>query len=297
MEVMVAHLEQAAEAGLPYAMLELAEVLERGGIVERDLDRARELYRVAADKGDKTALIRLVNMERKLGGDPAKARARVIDALRRLTETEEPPAWAFMQLGDEVLARDGRWAGEQVATENYRRALELDPEHTPARIRLAQFESRYIETPQDFETVASKLRHAVRAEGLTSPMQDLGNAFLCRQPTAPELGSATYWRQMEAFSGDSSIEPTMRQLRRLTAESDPLVYAQLQAQAINARSRSTANFLEIAGRDRIGEPFSGLRAVTRRQSDRFLQSQAKVDRRLGRLQKAKSHLEAALEAD
>lgn len=294
--VMVAHLQQAADAGLTYAMLKLGRIYERGALVERDLAKAERLYTQAAENGDPAALTRLVNLKRDAFDGSSEARAEIIGLLTELTELPEPPAWAFSRLGNMVLEHEGRWAGEARAVAAFERALEIDPYQVPARNKLGGIAMRHVETPQDFADVTSTLRRVVSANGRSGPMQELQAAYMCRGPGAPMPEKRDYWAEMERISGDKTVDLSPTELRRLSREDDPLVVAQLQTQALNSRATSMANLLTLREADGTAEELDPLLDILERNGANVRIALAKVDRALGRTDTAETHLRQAVEA-
>lgn len=291
-ELLLASLRQAAEADLPYAMVELAEAYERGALVDRDLDRAIALYDEARHYGSDTALTRLARLERS----HAPGSDRFAALLQQVAELPDPPAWVFLELGDRAIATRGRWAGAETARKAYARALEIEPESSAARLRLARMAMRDAETPEAFAKVTSDLRRVVRQNGKTAPMQALQRAYLCRGPNAPQPDLAQYWVEMEAFSGDLTVSLDGPELRRQAEDPDPPVEAQVQAQAINARGRSLAKFLYIRGAD-SPEAYPALSRFTKSERNQIHTVQAQADLALGKVEAAMAQLEAGIAAD
>ena len=295
--VMVAHLQQAADAGLTYAMLKLGRIYERGALVERDLAKAGQLYAKAAENGDPAALTRLVNLKRDAFDGSPEARAEIIGLLTEMTELPEPPAWAFSRLGNMVLEHEGRWAGEARAVAAFERALEIDPYQVPARNKLGGIAMRHVETPQDFADVTSTLRRVVSANGRSGPMQELQAAYMCRGPGAPMPEKRDYWAEMERISGDKTVDLSPMELRRLSREDDPLVVAQLQTQALNSRATSMANLLTLREANGTADELDPLLSILERTGANTQIALAKVDRALGQTDAAEAHLRQAIEAN
>ncbi|WGT49802.1 tetratricopeptide repeat protein [Thioclava nitratireducens] len=243
-DLMMKSLRQAADFDLPYAMLRLGGILERGALTERDPEEARALYEEAAGYGDPTARIRLVNIARAHKNEPG-GRARLADALDRMIDAPGTPAWAYAQRGNLVLEQQGRWAGEDRAAKLYAEALKIDPTLSAARMHLAEIKIRDADGEQDLLNIVSELRDAVYIDGKTEPMQDLQAIFQCRSRDAPILSESKYWTKMEEFAGDSTVELTPSQLDAVNPQDDPLTVARLQSQAINMRARSLANFYDV----------------------------------------------------
>ena len=246
-DVLMAHLRQAAEGKLTFAMTELAQVLQRGALADQDTARATGLYEEAAALGDLTAYTRLANMARDNGTGSPEDLQRQVEVLTAITELPDPPAWAFLQLGDAILERDGRWAGEAETRALIDRALEIEPGNGAAILRDARLRLRYLETEAEFTQVTSDLRSMVRANGRTEFMQALQRAFHCRAPHAPLTDKAGFWNETEGFSGDMTITSEDLEGIAISADETPIILAQLQSQAINDRSRSLANLMRHSG--------------------------------------------------
>ena len=280
--VMLAHLRQASDAGLTYAQLRLGSIYERGALVEKDLGKAEELYREAADAGDPTALTRLVNLERDTSNGSEEAVAEIISLLEEMIKLPDTPAWAFSRLGNLLLEHEGRWAGEERAVAAFQHALEIDPNQVPARSRLARIAMRYVKSDQDFANVTSELRRVVSANGRSDPMLDLQASYQCRGPSAPQPVKSEYWAAIERFSGDKTIHLTGAQLREQSSNADPLVLAQLQTQALNTRAVSLANFLAIRDIDDDTGKLGALRAIVADAGAKTNSAMADVAMTLGR---------------
>jgi len=290
-DLMMQSLRQAAGFDLPYAMLQLAAILERGALAERDLAEARALYEEAADFGDPTARIRLVNLARDRADGP-EGRDRLAAALDRMIDAPDTPGWAYVQRGDLVMVEDGRWAGADRAAELYRTAVEIDPSLSAAQMRLAGLMLRETETEQDLLDVVSTLRNAVYVDGQTEPMQDLQAIFRCRSAVAPVPSEAEYWTRMESFAGDTTVEVDPGRLDELTVEDDPMTLARLQSQAVNMRSRSLANFHEVLP----GGASDAMRRMTREAGGALFVAEAKLALNRGDVGAAEDRLGRAIDA-
>lgn len=290
-DAMLDYLRQAAEFGLPYAQVELAEQIQRGALTERDLPAARALLEDAAASGDPTALTRLARLAQADGDADAQA-----DYLERLLDLPDPPAWAFVAQGDLILSRAGRWAGEDAARAAYERAFAIDPDTSGARLRLARLDMPAADTPARFAEVMSQLRLSARANGRTEPMRELHDSLLCRSPGAPETDAAAYWTEMEAFSGDVTIDLEGAELSRMAADPEPLLLAQIQTQALNARTRPLIDYLTITDGAATGADVPGLLWFTEAQRGRSFTIRARTALARGDRADALAQLEAALEA-
>ena len=233
-EVLLAHLQQAADGGLPYAQAELGRIYEVGALVPQDLDLARSLYEAATATRSTEGLVRLASFIRDMDAPTPADLQRRREVLQQLTEQPEPPAWALVELGDLILDSQGRWAGEAEAQTLYRRALEVSPGDAVATTHLAMLELGRTQGEEEFRELTSRLQEVVLSKGGASVMDLLAAAFTCRSPAAPEIDHAAYWRRMREDAGSappaSSVAGTM----------DPLALAQVQSEAVAGRASAYA---------------------------------------------------------
>jgi TPR repeat protein len=237
--VLLAHLEQAAQGGLPYAQAELGRVYEIGALSTRNLDRARELYEAAAATGNYEGQLRLASLINNLDAPTEAERQERRRLLESIVAKPEPPAWALVALGDLEIEENGRWAGEAAAREDYSRALEVAPDDLAATSKLANLDVRYAETYQDFLALTTVLQETVLANGSASSMDDLVEALTCRSPEAPHPEHASYWRKMRDAAGNTAVDPS--DLSDVTE-----LVARAQSQAVVGRSSAYAVLVEHA---------------------------------------------------
>lgn len=237
--ILLAHLEQAAQGGLPYAQAELGRVYEIGALTERNLDRARDLYAAAAETGHYEGLLRLAALIEGMDAPTEADLQRRRELLESIAAMPEPPAWGLVKLGDLMIEEQGRWAGEAAATSFYERALEVEPNDLAATSRLANLDFRYAQTYQEFLTLTTVLQETVLANGSASSMDDLVEALTCRSPEAPHAEHANYWRKMRDAAGNAAVVP---------AEGDDpaQIVARAQSQALVGRSSAYAVLLDYA---------------------------------------------------
>tara|TARA_R100000322_G_scaffold133072_4_gene88968 strand:+ start:11468 stop:14167 length:2700 start_codon:yes stop_codon:yes gene_type:complete len=295
-DVLMAHLTRAADGELPYAMTEMAQVLQRGALAERDVDAAATLYEAAASHGDLTAYSRLANLAKQESDGSPDDRARIISLLTDITELPDPPAWAFAQLSDAVLERDGRWAGEEKAQALIDRALELEPGKPAAKLRDARLRMRYVDSDEAFTELTSGLRAMVRENGRTEFMQALQRVYHCRAPEAPVLDKAELWYGAEAFSGDMTITAAELNTGEMGPSEAFVTMAQLQSQALNDRSRSLANLLREMG-EGSAEGLEALVGSLRRNGEPINSARGLAALRNGDRDAARVWFEKAVEAD
>lgn len=242
-DVLLHYLNQASDADLPFAQIELGRLYETGALVERDLERTLALYRDAASTGERPGLTRLsLFLETHADAFPELDDERYA-ALEELAALEDAPGWAFTRLAQDVLTREGRWAGEQKAVALLERAAELGD--MDGMSRLAQILISRRSGTQEFERAVDLLSHTVSVYGGVTPAKHLHAAFMCQATDSPRLDEAAHWREVEIATDSANIEISASQLISLTAEDDPLTIATLQSQALYGRPKSLASYLKF----------------------------------------------------
>ncbi|TNC50855.1 hypothetical protein FHG66_07755 [Rubellimicrobium rubrum] len=244
-EELLAHLEQAAEGGLPFAQVELGRIYEVGALAEKDVERARSLYRQAASIGNYEGLVRLASFIKALENPTPEDLEERQQALRDLAAQPTPPAFALIEMGDLAIEAKGRWAGESEAADYFRRAHEADPADPTATSRVAQIGFRHAKTEQEFLDLTAELQEAVLASGSANGMDQLVSAFTCRSPAAPDRERSAYWRQVREDTDSVLAQPDATTASAEGGAIDAMTLARLQSQALAGRSSSLAALLEL----------------------------------------------------
>ncbi|MDX8354908.1 hypothetical protein [Cognatiyoonia sp. IB215182] len=242
-DVLLHYLYQAADADLPFAQIELGRLYETGALVERDLDRTLALYRDAAATGERPGLTRLsLFLETHAATYPELDDERYA-ALEELAQLNDAPGWVFTRLAQDVLIREGRWAGEEKAVALLERAAALGD--MDGMSRLAQILISRRSGAEEFERAVDLLSHTVSVYGGVTPAKHLHAAFMCQATDSPRLEEAAHWRDVEAATDSANIEISANDLIALTAEDDPLTIATIQSQALYGRPKSLASYLKF----------------------------------------------------
>lgn len=241
-ETLLAYLEQAAAGGLTFAQAELGSIYEMGALAEQDLDLARHLYTQAAETGYPFAQVRLAQLLGDLDDPTPDEHAAWLQSLRALTELDDPPDWAFIQLGDEMLRAEGRWAGEAVALALYERAHEIDPTQPLTISRLVNLRMNRLSDYQSYLDVIGPLERSVRINGSNGPIVQLRNAYMCQSPRAPEVQRARFWAAAEDMSANLTPVLSDTDLQAAMLDPDPDLLATVQSQSLSGRGTAFAIF-------------------------------------------------------
>ncbi|WP_068115974.1 tetratricopeptide repeat protein [Tropicimonas marinistellae] len=240
-DTLLHYLTQASDHGLTYAMVELGGLYERGAIVPKDLEKARSLYKAALEPGQRQGLVRYALFLEAHQKDFPGHEAERLDALRQLSELDEPPGWVFTRLATGVLKAKGQWAGEADARVLLERAAELGD--TDGLSKLAEILFHHQDNHAATDRALDLLTRAVTHHGSISAMNDLSGAYMCRTPDAPRLDLARHWKATEAGTDSSGLDLSINDTNIATVGTSALEEAVLQTQALYGRPSSLAVYL------------------------------------------------------
>lgn len=255
-DTLLAYMEQAAAGGLSFAQSELGSIYEIGALADQDLGLARDLYTQAAESGDHFARVRLTQLLGDLDDPTPEEHAAWLQSLRSLTELDDPPEWAFIQLGDEVLRAEGRWAGEAEALALYERAHEIDRTQPLTISRLVNLRMNGLSDYQSYLDVIGPLERSVRINGSNGPIVQLRTAYMCQSPRAPELQRARFWAAAEDMSANLTPVLSDADLRAVMLDPDPHLLASVQSQVLSGRGTALAIFvlMQQGSASIVGDP-------------------------------------------
>lgn len=279
--VLLAYLKQAAEAGLPYAQLELGETYESGALVPQDMEKALGYYEQVAETGDRSGLTRLaLFLERHPDVVPDAAQRRR-ETLDKLIALDDAPGWAFARVAQLLTESDGFWA----ASADVRKLLEQAAarEDLDGMVRYADLLIADPSGPEDFDTAVNLLARAVSVNGGATPLKKLRAAYTCHAPNAPQTEQATYWAGLEDATATANLDLNAAELIALNTEETPLELAVLQSQALYGRPKALAGWLTLLDYGDFAD--DEMRAFWDAYSDRFtevISALAKLDFELAR---------------
>ncbi|MEM8631923.1 MAG: hypothetical protein AAGF74_11840 [Pseudomonadota bacterium] len=257
------YLRQASDAGLVYAQLELARILEVGALTPQDIPGAYALLRDASRTGDTTALIRFVSFLESHGegyGDSAGDR---LGALRQLARQPDAPGWIYTRLADDLIARNGRWAAADEAQALLEIAVDRNDRDALGKLATILLSSG---DPDAMARAIDLLTLAVTRHGVSQPLDALQGVYMCRLPGAPFEETADYWASLEQDSGSNTLMLNAEQIAALSGGHAQFDLASLQSQALYARPTALASYLSYLERS---EASAEKRAFWRAYSDNF----------------------------
>lgn len=169
--------------------------------------------------------------------------------LRALSELPTAPGWVFTRLANEVLVKEGRWAGEAEALALLEEAARRG-DGEGMRL-LAGLLLRDRDDPAVVERAASLLMEAAEVQGTTEALRDLDALFRCQAPDAPRLAEARPWADAWRDSGLAPVDLGATDLVALDPLREPEALAALQTQALRGVPASLAGMAERVQLDRL----------------------------------------------
>lgn len=235
------YLTMASHAGLPFAQIELGRLYENGSIVEKDLQKALDLFRSAAKTGLRPGLTRLGLFLEEYADQFPDTEAEKRAAFDQLSDREDAPGWVFNRLAQRAQAEKGRWAALPDMIKYYEVSNGLGDMEGKNRLALALM-ARGGEG--DFDRSVNLLSQVVSIHGGVTPSKQLFAAFMCQAKDSPRVDEALYWSDVEAATDTANVDLRAEGLRSLMHTRDPKTFAALQSQALYGRPSSLATWLK-----------------------------------------------------
>ena len=161
--------------------------------------------------------------------------------LREVIKFDTAPGFVFSALANEILLRQGEWAGEPEAMPLLEQAAaKMDPEGMQ---RLAQKLLRYRRDPARLNRAINLLSETVSRFGMMSSMNDLDTLYRCQAPDAP-LPEADIWSANYRATDDAVVAESDSDYISLDPFKKPELIAKIQSQALDGRPQALAAFLE-----------------------------------------------------
>ena len=162
--------------------------------------------------------------------------------LREISTIPSAPGSVFTELAKELAVRLGRWAGEDEIIA----ALEIAVARGDAegmRLLAARM-IRYRDDPARLNRAIDLLTRAATRHRDAAAMDALDRLFRCQAPTAPLLAQAEPWARAYRATDHATVQVSATRLLALDPFKDPWTLARLQAQALQGRTNSLANYLQ-----------------------------------------------------
>lgn len=250
--------------------------LEDGGI---DADTLREIlaFNQPEDRGRRRpSLTPLLQTGVNIDAMETSLSGPYLTYLREIAAIPNAPGRVFTQLSQELSVRLGRWAGEEEIMAQLEIATARnDPDGMRA---LAARLLRYRDDAQQLNRAIDLLTLAATRHRDAAAMSDLDTLFRCQAPEAPLLREAEPWARAYRATTHRMVALTPSNLMALDPYKDPWRLARLQSQALDGRTVSLANYLQLVQRDPIAtETMQLIWADRTDNSDKTLEVFAKLE--------------------
>ncbi len=247
--VLLYYLQLAVDRGIALKGNQI-EALEADPGLE--LAAIRRILGPNRSRDDGSALNRLepfLTLAVNLSDEEVSRDSPMLQYLQEVTRLPSAPGFVFTALAEEVIARDGRWAGEARAAGYLEQAA---AKGDPAGMRrLAEIQLRYRWDAARVNRAQNLLAEAATRWGDAQAMEDLDGLLRCQVPDAPRMAEARLWADSYAATGARAVEVAPGDLPGLDPFMDPETLAQIQAQALDGRFESLARMAVRLQRDRF----------------------------------------------
>lgn len=243
---LVRYLKLAADRGVVPAMTELAKSYEAGAIVDKDPDLALSYFAKAAEAGSRSSLTHLADLYQADSDNPVAA-GLYEKTLHAIAALDDPPGWVFSRLGSMVLAKKGRWSGEDEAKAYFERGAKVGD--VTAISNLAQFHFRHAGQTGRFSEGVNLLRSLIETHGVTGTTRDIRDAYLCRRPGSPDIVEASKWSAM--VDADDEASWPLSRIEDLLRRPDAVQMAALQSEALYGRPDALAAYLYFLEKSKV----------------------------------------------
>lgn len=188
------YLQQAYDAGVVPAKLQMARLYEEGILVPVDPDRAMAIYDELADAGEREGFAGATRLLAKRGLETPEDRQKYHDRLVALARFPDAPGWAFSRLGAIAQEEAGLWGNPEEARRLFEAAAERGD--SEGKLALARLYLRGGD-PDDHQKAVELLTELIAEEGKTTAVDELKNALLCASPDGPQTAEWEKWKHLD----------------------------------------------------------------------------------------------------
>ncbi|TNF21587.1 MAG: sel1 repeat family protein [Rhodobacteraceae bacterium] len=217
--------------------------LGEGGV---DVDTLREIlaFNQAEDRGRRRpTLTPLLQLGVNIDSQETSEGGPYLTYLREIAAIPSAPGAVFTEIARELAVRLGRWAGEDEIIAALETAVARDD--AEAMRLLAARHIRYRDDPARLDRAVDLLTRAATRHRDAAAMDALDALFRCQAPDAPLVAQAEPWARAYRATDHRSVPISATSLLALDPFKDPWTLARLQAQALQGRTSSLANFLQL----------------------------------------------------
>lgn len=274
-EVMLHYLRRAVARGIVLDDSAKGR-LGKGGV---DADTLREIlaFNQSEDRGRRRpTLTPLLHLDVNIDSEETSDGGPYLTYLREIAAIPSAPGAVFTEIAKELAVRLGRWAGEDQIIAALESAVARDD--AEGMRLLAARHIRYRDDPARLNRAVDLLTRAATRHRDAEAMDALDTLFRCQAPEAPLIAQAEPWAKSYRATDHQSVPISATSLLALDPFKDPWTLARLQAQALQGRTGSLANYLQLVQVDPLA-PDSRQRLWANRadNSDKTLEEFAKLE--------------------
>lgn len=239
---MLDYLRLAVARGISVDVLQ-AERLRAAGVIDETTLQDILGFNHSADTGrTRPSLSQYFQLAVNIDAPEPSEDSPYLQYLRELTRFDTAPGDVFTRLAQEVIIREGRWAGEAEAMSLLEEAARRGD--ADGMLMLARMTLRYRDDPARLNRAINLNMEALDRFAATEAMTELDSIYRCQANEAPMMEQALHWadRYNAAQTRTLAISPT--DLLTLDPFKDPETIAMIQAQALQGAPASLANFTQ-----------------------------------------------------
>jgi TPR repeat protein len=239
---MLAYLRLAVERGITVDAVQAARIREAGGIDEATLQSILGFNHSADTGRTRPSLSEHFQLSVNLDAEEVSKDGPYLEYLRELTRFDTAPGDVFTRLAQELLVREGRWAGEAEAMSLLDEAARRgDPD---GMLLLARMTLRYRDDPVRLNRAINLNTEALDRFGRMEAMTELDSIFRCQANEAPIMDRATHWADRYNATQSEAVTISATDLLSLDPFKDPETIAEIQTQALLGIPASLAAFTQ-----------------------------------------------------
>lgn len=255
------YLQQAFDADIVPAKVQMAKLYEDGILVPADPERAMAIYDQLAEDGEIEGFAGATRLLAARGLDTPEDRQKYHDRLVALARFPDAPGWAFSRLGSMALEENGPWAGQAEARAQFEAAAARGD--SAGKLELARLYLRDGDAA-DRKKAVELLKELIAAEGKTPAVDALKNALLCANPDGPQMAEWEKWKYLDRDNWPQLPEDVTADTLADNAEAT----ARLQSAALSGSTQAAGDLTSVLARlhpDRFDDIVSHWRATMRGQ--------------------------------
>ncbi|WP_180897782.1 tetratricopeptide repeat protein [Martelella soudanensis] len=256
------YLQQAFEADIVPAKVQMAKLYEDGVLVPTDPERAMAIYDQLAEDGEREGFAGATRLLAARGLDTPEDRQKYHDRLAALARFPDAPGWAFSRLGAMSLDENSPWEGQEEARRLFEAAAERGD--SAGKLELARLYLRDGDEA-DRRKAVELLKELIAAEGKTTAVDALKNALLCASPDGPQKAEWEKWKYLDRDNWPQLPEDITADTLVDNAEAT----ARLQSAALSGSTGAAGDLTSVLARlhpDRFDDIVGHWRAAMRGQA-------------------------------